>query len=143
MSNYKKQGFSLIELLVVMTIIGVLASLTVSSITTARTKAADAMKISDIRNLQIILERYVSKEGVYPDSLEFGAPLVSPSGRTYDDKLPAQPKGFLGNNCSSNAGYNYTTSDNKSKYTIGFCLNGRVSDCTPGNNKAVPNSICD
>lgn len=55
MKQYKK-GFTLIELLVVIAIIGILSTLAVVSLGSARLKARDAKRLSDIRSLQSALE---------------------------------------------------------------------------------------
>lgn len=49
--NTKQHGFTLIELLVVIAIIGVLASTVLASLNTARSKARDARRSSDVRQL--------------------------------------------------------------------------------------------
>jgi prepilin-type N-terminal cleavage/methylation domain-containing protein len=61
-----EKGFTLIELLVVIAIIGVLAAITLASLNTARAKARDATRLSDVRALKIALEMYNIDNGEYP-----------------------------------------------------------------------------
>ena len=64
----KSRGFTLIELLVVIAIIGVLASVVLASLNTARTKARDARRVSEIREIQKALELAYDEDGAYPIS---------------------------------------------------------------------------
>jgi len=59
------KGFTLIELLVVVAIIGLLASVILASLNTARGKARDAQRESNLQNIQIALEMYYDKYGTY------------------------------------------------------------------------------
>jgi len=73
--NIKTQkGFTLIELLVVVAIIGMLASTVLVGLTPARKMGRDARRVSDIRNIQNVLELYYSRYGVYPGVSSGGTP---------------------------------------------------------------------
>lgn len=63
-----KKGFTLIELLVVIAIIGILASVVLASLGSARTKAADTKRLSEIKEIQKALNIYYLDNGAYPIS---------------------------------------------------------------------------
>lgn len=64
----KKRGFTLIELLVVIAIIGILATIVVVNVNSARAKARDVKRISDLQQIQTALEMYYAGKGQYPFS---------------------------------------------------------------------------
>ena len=67
-----QKGFTLIELLVVVAIIGLLSSVVLASLNTARSKARDARRLSDIKQLQIAIEMYYDSNGFYPGGVGNG-----------------------------------------------------------------------
>ena len=70
MSFFKKnRGFTLIELMVVIAIIGILASIITASLSAAGAKGRDARRISDIRTIQLALEEYYNDNGSYPTGI--------------------------------------------------------------------------
>lgn len=67
-SRRKISGFTLIELMVVIAIIGILSSMISVSLSYARMKARDARRISDLTQIRTALELYYSDNGKYPSA---------------------------------------------------------------------------
>lgn len=66
--NIDNKGFTLIEMLVVVAIIGMLSAVVVVGLTGAREKARDSRRVADLREIQNQLELdYMASEG-YPDN---------------------------------------------------------------------------
>lgn len=61
-----KQGFTLIEVVVVMAIIAVLAMLIIGAITVARNTAKETTHRSNAKNIQAGMEAYFAKNKAYP-----------------------------------------------------------------------------
>lgn len=60
------RGFTLIELLVVISIIGILATLVAANLNSARNRARDAQRKSDLRSIAAGLRLYYNDKGTYP-----------------------------------------------------------------------------
>lgn len=61
------RGFTLIEILVVVAIIGILASIILVGVGSFRARGRDTRRIADLRETQNALELYFTKNGLYPD----------------------------------------------------------------------------
>lgn len=65
-SESKTRGFTLIELLVVISIIGILATLVMANLNSARSRARDSQRKSDLRSIETALRLYYNDNGSYP-----------------------------------------------------------------------------
>jgi len=94
-----RRGFTLVELLVVITIIGILASIGLSTFTSAQTKARDARRKSNLDQISRALEMYFNDYKEYPESDDDGSMLdyawdsifQDDKGTVYMVKLPKDP----------------------------------------------------
>ncbi len=87
MHRIKNKGFTLIELLVVIAIIGILSSVVLASLGTAREKARDTTRVSDMKALQLALNLYYDTAQSFPASS--GAnDLPTALAPTYIPQLP-------------------------------------------------------
>ena len=141
-----KKGFTLIELLVVIAIIGLLSTLAVVALSSAREKARDSKRLSDLKQIQTALELYYTDSNAYPTVVSPGISL----GQTATICLN-KAAGFTTTGCASAymmvvpkdpkaAGvYNYTSADGTT-YSLTALLEGTVGILT-GTVTASPSGI--
>ncbi len=67
-----RKGFTIIELLIVIGIVGLLSAVVLSGLSTFRAQGRDARRISDLRLVQEYLDSYFAKCGYYPGSANGG-----------------------------------------------------------------------
>lgn len=140
-----KKGFTLIELLVVIAIIGLLSTLAVVALGSAREKARDSKRLSDLKQVQTALELYYADNTAYPTeatAVTLGSTSVACLNSTgfttasctdpYMGQVPADP--------GSNT-YSYTSADGTT-YTITATLEGAVNGLD-GQVTASPAGIVD
>jgi len=138
--HHYNKAFTLIELLVVIAIIGVLSTLSVVAFNSARSKARDSRRLSDIHNLSLALEMYYDDFGAYPPAPTstgiIGGLCLSDLGitstcglNTYIAKIPDDPK--------NNKHYLYSTVVNPQHYELIYEEETNTDDC-PSNWVKVP-----
>ena len=62
----KEQGFTIVELLIVIVVIGILAGLVITTFTGIQQKARNTERQTDIKAIQALLEAYNAQSGYYP-----------------------------------------------------------------------------
>ena len=91
MINQKRSGFTLIEILVVVTIIALLTAIGMVSYASANRNSRDAKRLTDVEQIRAALEMYRADQGGYPLLITFGDPL-SYGSNTYMSRIPQDPK---------------------------------------------------
>jgi general secretion pathway protein G len=105
----KKAGFTMIELLIVMVIMGILAAVGLRTFSSSQMKARDSQRKSDLRSISTALDLFYNDHGYYPEDdglggfvacgdssdLEACKPgqLWTVDGSTYMVQIPADPSG--------------------------------------------------
>lgn len=137
----KQNGFTLVELLIVIVIIGILASLIFANFAGVRQRARDSQRKSDLKQIQTALELYRADSRTYPcfatgcgwsivSRLSEAIPPLSPN---YISKIPDDPV----YHDPDYRGYCYSVTNDKSKYTI-FANLENTNDSDAKNPKAPP-----
>lgn len=62
----KQKGFTIVELLVVIVVIGILAAITTVAYNGIQTRGRDAARASAVKSIQTAIELYKADNGVYP-----------------------------------------------------------------------------
>lgn len=62
----KRKGFTLIEIMIVIAIMGILASIAIPAFSAYRARGYNSAALSDIRNLRIDIETYYTEWEVFP-----------------------------------------------------------------------------
>lgn len=132
-----KRGFTLVELLMVIAIMGILTLITASQFVTAKKKANDVSRKADLNGVSKALQMYFTDYGVMPDasidgkiiingySIDWGGEFVD-GGYVYMKVMPRENK-------SSQAPYCYKTDSTKKKYAL-FAQLENLSDSECGAN---------
>lgn len=120
-----KNGFSLIELLVVISIIGVLSSVLVTNFMGMRERARDAQKIQDLNSMKNALRSYYNDHQSYPTKiLDIGTsdymPSLSSIGFPYDYLSTDGETFSIGVSLESGAGTDDTDSQLKCGIGVTF-----------------------
>ncbi len=145
MISLKKQnrGFTIVELLIVIVVIGILALLVITTYSGIQAKARNSKRQTDVQSLQTHLESFFSQNGYYPSLTDMNTAswlstnmksldqtaLTDPSNPTQSTTLLAAPaaKSYAyavtdssGNSCES-------TDTNCAKYTLTATYEGTVN----------------
>ena len=113
----KQQGFSLIELLIVVAIILIIAAIAIPNLLRAKMSANEASAVATLRTLNTSAVAYSTSYGAYPTSLTDLGPASSPTS-TAADLIDS----VLANDPATKSGYTFNWS--------GTASNGVISSYT-------------
>lgn len=119
-----KNGFTLFELLVSISIIGILTALASVAFSGAQKKARDARRVQDIKAIQTAAEQYYSQNNyVYPASTDIADWTIN--GQAILNSFPVDPK-------TADA-YDYVPDGTRANY----CVCATVENTSNGNASAA------
>lgn len=114
--NKNKKGFTLVELMIVITVIAILATIAVVSFTRVQKQARDTKRKAEIKSLQTALQAYFTEKNTYPVKTSATSASAGLTGLTpsYISSLPAAPQGTTG----TNTAYMYVSDSDGYKYAL-------------------------
>lgn len=129
-------GFTLIELMIVVAIIGLLAAIVIGALTLSTKRARDAHRLQDLRAIATLLEFHYADTGRYPvasgliTSCGMQGPNWIPDGSDYEwaaaytASVPRDPA----ENCGEAGAYSYAYQSDGSQYDLTARLEGGSPD---------------
>lgn len=117
-----KKAFTLIEILVVITIITMLATVGAGSYSILTKNSLDSRRKADLEQIRASLEMWRSNNGTYPTLVPTGA-IFSDGVNTYLQKVPTDPKTPI---------FNYNLVVTANTYTLGAYLENMAGANTCG-----------
>ena len=130
-------GFSLVEIMIVISILGIVMAGSFTAYTATQRNSRDARRQTDMENLRQALELYRADNGTYPvtgggswtNAVDLSGLLVP----VYINKLPSDPR-------TGNPVYRYQATDLSSGRYYGYCVGAALESsssaqlsCTPEN----------
>lgn len=129
MNQTSERAFTLIELLVVISIIGILATLVSANLNSARSRARDSQRKSDLRSVATALRLYYNDHGEYPTNNTSGEMMACGAAAnvkcTWGDEWAVGSTVYmskLSKDPLTSQTYKYTADSANDTYTISACL---------------------
>lgn len=102
-----KKAFTLVELLVVATIIAILTSITLVEFGVAKSKSRDSKRVADVAQIQLAIQLYFNRCNQYPNmsgsngvtSVDINSSVGCPTGismNSFLNQIPTPPSGDYG-----------------------------------------------
>ena len=144
----KQQGFTIVELLIVIVVIGILAALVITTFTGIQQKARNTERETDVKALQGQIEAYYAVNGKYPTlaNLNDGA-FRSANMKGLDAEALKDPKGSAQTLVGAAAANSYsyvetpTGCDNTTTDCAGYTLTATYEGTVNGNTTYVKTAL--
>ena len=144
LNGRKIKGFSLVEIMIVMAVVGILSGLVITVINPAqlRARSRDAIRVADLKKIQTALELRFADFRNSPATpagwMTVPAALAAPLSSYYSGTLPVDPNGFSATfSCTNNFGYyyrsggsNYVLVAKMETTSVDYVPCNKVSNCT-------------
>jgi len=122
----KQQGFTIVELLIVIVVIGILAALVITTFTGIQQKGRNTERVTDIKALHGQVEAYYAQNGRYPTLTNLNdSSWRSTNMKGLDSDALQDPKGTAQTLVAAPAANSYAYAA-----TPSGCDNGAGGDCT-------------
>ncbi len=131
-TKFNKKGFTIVELLIVIVVIGILAALVITTFTGIQQRARNTERETDIKAVHGLLEAYYAQKGAYPTLAQINdSDWRDVNMKGMDPGALKDPKG-ANNTLGSSAAT--ATSNNYGYVTTGACTatatpTDSVGDC--------------
>lgn len=133
----KSKGFTIVELLIVIVIIAILATLVIVTFTGIQKKARDSKRQTDVNALDSHVEAFYAQYGYYPTLADLqSTTFLSTYMKGFDPSALTDPKGGAIQATTDATHYGYTAAASSGT----GCVNTTVSDPTGAN---TSNNGCD
>ena len=110
-----ERGFTLIELMIVVSIIAILAGILIPNFVYARAQAMTAACESNLRSIATAAELYYADQQVYPSSGDVSIALFTTNGTSYLNSVPTDP-------AATTPGAPYSFSNTTAGGTAGYAI---------------------
>ncbi len=133
----KQKGFTIVELLIVIVVIGILAAIVIVTFTGVQKKARDADRKSDANGIAAQAEVYFGQEAKYPTAAQINnATFRSDNLKGLQEDAITAPGGAAGlvTSGAATSNYQYVTTpsgcDNTATDCVGFTLTATLEGST-------------
>ncbi len=111
------QGFTIVELLIVIVVIGILALLVITTYSGIQAKARNSKRSSDISTVQTQLEAFFQSNGYYPSLGDMNSTTwLGSNMKSLDTEAVADPSATSGSDCAKTHNNCFATSATAKSY---------------------------